>query len=139
MNVITNLDNEKDDVLEHYRPSIDQESWCLVVEGNWSESMYHSGFYTYSVGKTKEGCWVLNQCDRNGFLDGLTEEDVENGCLNDDQLQAIWFSSLEEAQNERSDLICAVWLDPPPGLLAEVAGWHLYREFVDRGGMAVED
>ena len=139
MNVVTNVDAQKDDALEHFRAKVEQDAWELVVEGNWSQSPFHSGFYTYSVGKTGEGHWVLNQCDRHGFLDDVTEEDVENGRLNDDQLQAIWNSSLEEAQEERWDVICAVWMDPPPGLSAEEAGWRLYREFVDRGGMAVEE
>lgn len=139
MNVITNLDSAREDALEHFRAKVDRESWTLVVEGNWSESPAHSGFYTYSVGRTGEGQWVLNQCDRHGFLDDVTEEDVESGALNDDQLQAIWNRSLEEAQAERWDVICAVWMDPPSGLPAEEAGWRLYEAFVDRGGMAVEE
>jgi hypothetical protein len=139
MNVLTFINHKRDEELENYRPAEPDVEWHLVVEGNWSESMYHSGFFTYSIAQTREGYWVLNQCDRNGFLDGLTQEDVDEGRLNDDQLQAIWFTSLEEAQNERSDLICAVWLDPPAGLSAEEAGSRLYEEFLERGGKGVEE
>ncbi len=139
MNVITNLRPDSGEVLEHYRPAIDPNSWELVVEGNWSQSMYHGGFFSYSIARTAEGYWALNQCERNGCLDGVTEEDVENGDLNDDQREAIWHSSLEEAQNERFDLICAVWLDPPAELSAEDAGRRLYKEYVRRGGMRVEE
>ncbi|MFO0529333.1 MAG: hypothetical protein ACK52A_14640 [Planctomycetota bacterium] len=100
MNVLVNLSNEKDKQLEKYRPKAKAgvaPEWTSVIEGFWSESMYHSGYYDYSLCQSKEGYWLLNQCSRNSCLDGVTKEDVEECSLNDDQLQGIWPSSPEFA------------------------------------------
>lgn len=143
MNVLVNLSNEKDRQLEKYRPKAKAgatPNWTPVVEGFWSQSMYHSGYYDYSVCQSKEGYWLLNQCSRNGCLDGITKEDVKEGALNDDQLQAIHdFGSLKKAQKWEFNMICAVWLDPPEGLSAEDAGRQQYEEFVEHGGTEVEE
>jgi len=135
--------SDEDKQLEKYRPKPKTgvvPRWTTVVEGFWSESMYHSGYYDYSVCQSKEGYWLLNQCSRNGCLDGVTQEDVDEGALNDDQLQAIHdFGSLKKAQKWEFNMICAVWLDPPEGLSAEDAGRRLYKKFVARGGTRVEE
>lgn len=142
MNVLVNLYDENKP-LEKYRPRAEEgeaPKWTLVVEGFWSSSMYHSGYHAYSVCQSKKGCWVLNQCKRNGCLDYVTEEHVKKCALNDDQLQAIHnFGSLKKAQKWKFNMICAVWLDPPEGLTAEAAGRQLYREFVEQGGTQIED
>ena len=143
MNVLVNLSDEKDKKLEKYRPKLKKgevPEWTLVAEGYWSESMYHSGYYSYSACQSKEGCWLLNQCSRNGCLDGVTKEDVDEGALNDDQLQAIHdFGSLKKAQKWEFNMICAVWQDLPEGLSAEEAGRQLYEEYVEQGGTGVEE
>jgi formylglycine-generating enzyme required for sulfatase activity len=142
MNVLVNLYDENKP-LEKYRPRAkggEAPKWTLVVEGFWSESIYHSGYHAYSVCQSKKGCWVLNQCKRNGCLDHVTEGHVKRGALNDDQSQAIHnFGSLKKAQEWEFNMICAVWLDPPEGLTAEGAGRQLYREFVEQGGTRIED
>ena len=92
--------SDEDKQLEKYRPKPKTgvvPRWTTVVEGFWSESMYHSGYYDYPVCQSKEGYWLLNQCSRNSCLDGVTKEDVEECSLNDDQLQGIWPSSPEFA------------------------------------------
>ncbi len=142
MNVLINLYDENKP-LENYRPRAkggDAPKWTLVVEGFWSSSIYHSGYHAYSVCLSKKGCWVLNQCKRNGCLDYVTEKHVKKCALNDDQLQAIRnFGSLEKAQKWRFNMICAVWLDPPEGLTAKDAGRKLYREYVRQGGTRIEN
>lgn len=142
MNVLVNLYDE-DKPLEKYRPRAkggESPKWTLVAEGFWSSSPYHSGYHAYSVCQSKKGCWVLNQCKRNGCLDHVTEEDVKECALTDDQSQAIHsFGSLKKAQKWKFNMICAVWLDPPEGLTAKDAGRQLYREFVEQGGTRIED
>lgn len=84
----------------------------LVIAGHWSDSPHHSGYidyYLYKIGKT----WVLESSERNTDLDGITEEDVEEGALNDDQIQAMWGMTLEEAQNQDYRCVVAVCRDAP--------------------------
>lgn len=51
--------------------------------------MYHSGHVAYYMRETVPGTWVLQAVQRNTELDGVSEEDVEEGMLNDDQSQTI--------------------------------------------------
>jgi hypothetical protein len=143
MNVLVNLSGEKERRLEKYRPKAiggEAPEWTSVVEGFGSQSIYHSGYCANFVSLSKEGYWLLDQCSRNGCLDGETKEDVEEGLLNDDQLQAIHdFGSLKKAQKREYNMICAVWLDPPEAQSAEDAGRQLYEEFVEQGGNEAEE
>jgi hypothetical protein len=43
------------------------------------------------------GVWLMKSVERNADLDDITEEDIEEGALNDDQLQALWGRTLYEA------------------------------------------
>ena len=66
--------------------------------------------------------WVVEAVERNASLDDITEEDVEEGRLNDDQLQAMWGKSLEEAQSWEHRFIAAYVEGMDPTLTAaEVA------------------
>src|SRR5262245_24893992 len=93
--------SDPDDVLEKYRPRARRVRWDLVASGYWSEDMYHSGHIAYFLARLGPGRWVLDAVERNTELDSVTEEDVEEGRLNDDQIQAMWGQTLEEAQNDR--------------------------------------
>jgi hypothetical protein len=70
-----------------------------VISGHWGDDSYHSGYAAYLLHRDPGGVWVLVQEVRNTCLDDVTEEDVEAGNLNDDQLQALDGSTLAEAQN----------------------------------------
>lgn len=84
----------------------------LVISGHWSESPYHSGYIDYYVYKAGD-IWVLESSERNSDLDGVTQEDVDEGALNDDQIQAMWGMSLEEAQSQDYKCVVAVCRDAP--------------------------
>ena len=43
------------------------------------------------------GVWLMMSAERNADLADITEEDIEEGALNDDQLQALWGRTLYEA------------------------------------------
>jgi hypothetical protein len=77
--------------------------------------------------------------ERNAILDDVTEEDVEEGRLNDDQIQAMWGQTLEEAQNEEYRHILA-WTDGvgPDVTAAEMAA-VLYRAVCDGGGNEINE
>ena len=77
--------------------------------------------------------------ERNAILDDVTEEDVEEGRLNDDQIQAMWGQTLEEAQNAEYRHIVA-WTDgiPPDVTAAEMAA-VLYRAVCDGGGKEIDE
>src|SRR6516162_6647773 len=97
-----------DDLLEKkYRRRARRAHWDLVKPGFWAEDRYHSGYIAYYLARIGTGNWVMNAVERNTELDGVTEEDVEGGRLNDDQIQAMWGTTLEEAQNHRYERIVA--------------------------------
>ena len=110
---ITTCTTHPDDALEEYRPAEGFESWELVISGFWSSSPFHSGHIAYFVANPKQGLWVLDAVERNAILDDVTEEDVEDGRLNDDQIQAMWGKSLEEAKKQTFRRIVAVCQDSP--------------------------
>ena len=93
--------------LESARPS-EHVKWQLVVSGFWSADMYHSGHVAYFIAQTAPDRWVMDAVERNAILDDVTEEDVENRALNDDQIQAMWGMTLEEAQAAEFRPIVAV-------------------------------
>ena len=126
-----------DDELEAYRQHVSENRWELAMSGYWRETVYHSGYIAYYVQETSPGTWVMNGVERNAELDGVTEEDVEEGCLNDDQIQAMWGMTLEAAQNLRYERIVAVLLDAPAGLSSKEAATHLYRAVRAAGGKII--
>ena len=69
----------------------------------------------------------MKSVERNADLDDITEEDIEEGALNDDQLQALWGRTLEEAQNEEFVEIVAAWLDAPRKTFTIDAAKMLYE------------
>ena len=85
----------------------DVEVHELVVEGFWSQTMHHGGYISYWLCSSGE-TWILEAVERHGELDGITEEDIEEGSLNDDQIEALAGNSLEEAQNETWEYVAAV-------------------------------
>ena len=93
----------------------------------WSESPYHSGHIAYYVRRIAGGVWLMKSVERNADLDDVTEEDIEEGALNDDQLQALWGRTLEEAQNEEFVEIVAAWLDAPRKTVIIDAAKTLYE------------
>ena len=67
------------------------------------------------------------------------EEDIEEGALNDDQLQALWGRTLEEAQNEEFVEIVAAWLDAPRKSFSIDAAETLYEALRTRDGIMVSE
>jgi hypothetical protein len=110
---ITTYTTYPDDVLESYRPPEGFNEWDLVVSGFWSASPYHSGHIAYFIANPEPGLWTLDGVERHAELDGVTEEDVKEGYLNDDQIQAMWGMTLEEAQNWVYRRIVAICEDAP--------------------------
>jgi hypothetical protein len=90
MKILTNLSADSCDVLKKYRPTADSQDWDLVASGFWTEDMYHSGHIAYFITRAKDRVWVLDGVERNAELDGITEEDIDEGRLNDDQLQPLY-------------------------------------------------
>ena len=88
---------------------------------------YHSGHIAYYVRRIAGGVWLMKSVERNADLDDVTEEDIEEGALNDDQLQALWGRTLEEAQNEEFVEIVAAWLDAPRKSFSIDAAKTLYE------------
>ena len=113
--------------------------WELVIGGFWSASPYHSGYRTYYVARDREGRWLLKSVARNAELDGVTEEDVEAGRLNDDQLQAIWNTSLEEAQAFSYESLVSVMFNAPSGLESASAARYLYDAAIEADSPAIDE
>jgi len=128
-----------DDKLETYGATADTDRWELAVSGYWSEDSYHSGHITYSVQKTSSSTWVMNSTERNADLDDITEEDIEEVHLNDDQIQAMWGMTLEEAQSQFYERIVAVLLDAPEGLSSKEAAARMYEAVREADGKIVDD
>ena len=138
MKILTNLNADSDDLLERYRPTTDSQDWSLVASGFWSEDVYHSGHIAYFITRAKEGVWVLDGIERNAELDDVTEEDVEEGRLNDDQQQAMWGISLEEAQNQEYRRIAVVIEDAPHDMKAKKAAELMYAEIRENNGKIID-
>ena len=110
-----------------YKAYVSGTRWELAISGRWSESPYHSGHIAYYVRRIAGGVWLMKSVERNADLDDVTEEDIEEGALNDDQLQALWGRTLEEAQNEEFVEIVAAWLDAPRTTVSIDAAKTLYE------------
>ncbi len=86
--------------------------WELIASGTWADDMYHSGHIAYYLANPQPGAWVVESLQRRAVLDAVTDEDVEEGRLNDDQIQALWGTTLEEARDHEYRQI-----------VAHVSGW----------------
>ena len=139
MKIHNNLNASSDDVLERYRPTPEPQDWNLVASGFWSEDMYHSGHIAYFITRVNDQTWVLDGVERNAELDGITEEDVEEGRLNDDQLQAMWGMSLEEAQSQEYRRIVVVIEDAPHDMKIKEAAALMYAEIRKNNGKIIEE
>jgi len=139
MKILTSLNADSDDVLEKYRPKGGSHHWELVASGFWSEGMYHSGHIAYFLTRPKESVWVLDGVEQNAALDGITQKDVEEGLLNDDQLQAMWGMSLEEAQNQEYRRIVVVIEDAPKDMEAKDAAELMYAEVRKNDGKIIDE
>lgn len=113
--------------------------WTLVVEGFWEEGRYHGGYIAYDVARSENGTWLLRATERKGILDGVTQEDVDEGLLNDDQRQAMWGMTLEEAQSRRYQYIAAVLHDAPTDTDQTQAALLLYEEIENQRGKTVSE
>jgi hypothetical protein len=122
-----------------YERSMRERGWKLAIEGSWSQGPYHSGFVAYYVRKFKNAVWLMKGVSRNDHLDDVTEEDVEAGMLNDDQIQAMWGRTLEEAQNEQSEEIVALWSNAPARTSIKAAAQALYQFMREMGGAQIDE
>jgi len=124
--------------LDALRPAASIQ-WEFAASGFWCEDTYHSGHIAYYIANPEQGSWCLEARERNAILDDVTEEDVEEGRLNDDQIQAMWGQTLEEAQNEEYRHIVA-WADgvAPDVTAAEMAA-VLYRAVCEGGGNEINE
>lgn len=113
--------------------------WEFVASGFWYEDAYHSGHIAYYVANPAPGCWVMEARERNTILDDVTEEDVEEGRLNDDQIQAMWGQTLEEAQNAEYRHIVAWAEDASPDITTTEMAAVLYRAACDGGCNEIEE
>ena len=76
---------------------------------------------------------------RNAMLDGLTQEDIDEGNLDDDQIQALLGTTLKEAQSAKYSEIVAVMLVAPSDIPTEKAADLMYNELIDAGGKVIEE
>jgi hypothetical protein len=126
-------------LLKLFEVSLNGKGWELAIDGFWSDSPYHSGHVAYYVLQHASGAWLLKSSERNAELDGVTEEDVESGALNDDQIQAMWGTTLEKAQQEIYEKIVAVWIKPPLLVTSTGAAKALYVFIAESGGKEVDE
>lgn len=132
-------------VLSNYGPSLEllrpaaSTQWEFVASGFWDEDVHHSGHVAYYIANPALGSWCMEARERNVILDDVTAEDVEEGRLNDDQIQAMWGQTLEEAQKEERRHIVA-WVDgvAPDFNAAEMASM-LYRAVCEGGGNEITE
>ena len=123
--------------LDEHFAGTDPDGWKLVAESDWSESMYHSGHIAYHVQRNAAGAWVMRSIARDPCLDDVTEEDVEEGALTDEQFEALGDMTLEEARAEEERKVVAVWLNPPKRSSRKAAATLLYDAVVAAGGMDI--
>ena len=112
--------------------------FTTIVSGYWSEDRYHGGHIAYQIARAPNGIWVMRSEVRNAVLDSVDEEDVREGRLNDDQLQALWGTTLEAAQDQRYHDVVAVAVDVAADVdEAEIA--DVLLKAVRRAGGAMVD
>lgn len=81
----------------------------------------------------------MNSIERNAELDSVTQDDVDEGALNDDQIQAMWGMTLEEAQSQSFEQIVAVGLNAAPNLTSLDASRKLYAAVREADGKVVDE
>jgi len=81
----------------------------------------------------------MEACERKAILDDVTEEDVEEGRLNDDQIQAMWGQTLEEAQNKEYRHLVAWTQGVAPDVTAAEMAAVLYGAVCEGGGNRVDE
>jgi hypothetical protein len=124
--------------LEARRPADPSSGWLLVTSGFWSVTSYHSGHIAYYLASAGSGSWVLDGVERNAELDDVTDEDVEAGRLNDDQRQALWGTTLQEAQqSEYKQIVACCDHAAPDADMADIAR-VLYQAVCEGGGKIVD-
>lgn len=126
----------RSDGLEVMRPS-NESDWQLVLSGRWVEGPYHSGHIAYYVACVGTGEWILDCVSRNTELDDITQEDIDEGRVNDDQLQALWGQTLGEAQSEVHRQIVAACTGADSSSVALEIGALLYRALCRNGGKEI--
>ena len=125
--------------MKRYDPSLTRRGWELALAGYWRQTIYHSGYIEYYVRHHSARVWVLKSVERNRDLDGVTEEDIERGALNDDQLQAMWGMTLEEAQRQEWQEIVAAWSNAPAGASPLQAARVLYDAVRTSSGKVIDE
>lgn len=132
------IDSKESGSLEKRRPA-GKVKWQLVVEVDWSESPYHSGHIAYYIAKTSPTEWMLDSVQRNACLDHVTQEDVDEGALNDDQIQAMWGQNLEDAQAAEFRQIVAVCSKAEVNAQAKDIAVILYGRVCEAAGRSAID
>lgn len=126
--------------LSNYAPAIDSAKWQLAHSGYWSQSQWHNGHISFYVTCLSDNTWLMKSVERNTMLDDVTEEDVEAGCLNDDQIQSMWGMTLEEAQNKVYEEIVAVCTNAPVGADVAKIAQRMYATYVTvEGAKQIEE
>lgn len=65
----------------------------------------------------------MKSVQRNTILDDVTPEDVKEGRLNDDQIQALWGTTLRQAQKAVYEAFVAALADAPADMtMREASG-----------------
>ena len=124
--------------LESRRPT-ETVDWQLVASGAWSEDRYHTGHIAYFIANIGAGEWLLESVERSTELDGVTDEDVEEGRLNDDQIQAMWGMTLEAARDAERRQIVASCSGANVGWDAGRVAALLYRAVCEGGGKTIDE
>ena len=132
------IDSKESGSLEKRRPA-GKVKWQLVVKVDWSESPYHSGHIAYYIAKTSPTEWMLDSVQRNACLDHVTQEDVDEGALNDDQIQAMWGQDLEDAQAAEFRQIVVVCSEAEVNAQAKDIAVILYGRVCEAAGRSAID
>lgn len=101
--------------------------------------MYYGGHIAYYVEKLDSGFWILDSLYKRAELDGVTQEDIDQELLNDDQWQAIDGMTFEEAQNEVYWQIVAIFTDAPNNAIIEYTSAALYEEVCRAGSPRITE
>ena len=132
------IDSKESGSLEKRRPA-GKVKWQFVVKVDWSQSPYHSGHIAYYIAKTSPTEWMLDSVQRNACLDHVTQEDVDEGALNDDQIQAMWGQDLEDAQAAEFRQIVAVCSEAEVNAQAKDIAVILYGRVCEAAGRSAID
>lgn len=124
--------------LERSRPAEPLE-WQYVTSGYWRQGANHSGHIEYQLCQSAPGQWMLESIERNTGLDGVTEEEVEEGSLNDDQLQAMWGLTLDEAQEHEFRQIVAIADEVPEPVQRDELIGPMFEALRRSGGKMISE